>query len=127
MAEVNDLRQRDEPVLDRRGLFSWTVGGLTGAALTSLLLRDGVVRAETRPGETPAPAAPPAKAKRVIHLCLCGGVSHIDTFDFKPALAKYHGKPLPSSEKPETFFGQIGLLRKNDWDFQQRGKSGLWI
>src|SRR6516165_259292 len=105
MPEATDIRKPEAPLLDRRGLFSWTVGGLTGAALTSLLLRDGVVRAEAAP--------PPAKAKRVIHLCLCGGVSHVDTFDYKPALARFHGKPLPSSEKPETFFGQIGLLRQN--------------
>jgi len=34
---------------------------------------------------------------------------------------------MPSEEKPDVFFGQVGLLRKNDWDFKQRGKSGLWI
>ncbi len=105
--------------LDRRGLFSWALHGLTGAAVSSLLLRDGVVQAAAT---NHAP-----KARRVIHLCLCGGVSHIDTFDYKPALARYHGKPLPSSEKPETFFGQIGLIRQNDWAFKQRGQSGLWI
>ncbi len=97
------------------------MGGLTGAALACLLQRDGLLGAE------PARLHHPPKAKRVIHLCLCGGVSHVDTFDYKPALAKLHGKPLPSSEKPETFFGQIGLLRQNDWAFRQRGRSGLWI
>src|SRR5262249_31619861 len=56
-----------------------------------------------------------------------GGLSHLDSFDYKPALAKHHGKKLPGSEKPETFFGQIGLLRKNDWEFSRRGKCGLWI
>ncbi|MDB4587437.1 DUF1501 domain-containing protein, partial [Akkermansiaceae bacterium] len=34
------------------------------------------------------------KAKRVIHLCLCGGVSQVDTFDYKPKLAEMHGKSL---------------------------------
>jgi hypothetical protein len=63
----------------------------------------------------------------VIHICLCGGFSQVDTFDYKPELAKFHGKPLGSSEKPDTFFGRIGLLRKNDWDFKQRGQSGVWI
>ncbi len=69
--------------------------------------------------------APPCR--RVIQIFLCGGMSHLDTFDYKPLLAKYHGQPLPSTEKPETFFGKIGLLRKNDWDFRQRGESGLWV
>ena len=44
-----------------------------------------------------APKQPqfPAKAKRVIHIFANGGPSHVDTFDPKPALAKYAGKPLP--------------------------------
>ncbi|NBO91543.1 MAG: DUF1501 domain-containing protein [Planctomycetia bacterium] len=67
------------------------------------------------------------KAKRVIHVCLCGGMSHVDSFDYKPALTRFHGKKLPGTEKPETFFGQIGLLRKPDWAFRQRGQSGIWI
>lgn len=63
------------------------------------------------------------KCRRVIHLYMCGGLSHLDSFDYKPQLAKFHGQPLTSSEKPETFFGQVGLLRKNDWEFKQpRGK-----
>jgi hypothetical protein len=118
----------DTPLLDRREWFSWTAAGLAGAALTTLLARDGLLRAARVPGEAadPPPHHPP-KAKRVLHLCLCGGMSHIDTFDWKPALAKYHGKKLPSSEKPETFFGQVGLLRQSDWAFRRHGRSGLWV
>ncbi len=117
----------DTPLLDRREWFSWSAS-LAGTALTALLMKDGLARAAGISGEASDP--PPhhrSKAKRVVHICLCGGMSHLDSFDYKPALAKYHGKPLPGSEKPETFFGQIGLLRKNDWAFHRRGKSGLWI
>jgi hypothetical protein len=103
-------------LLDRRQWFLWTATGLGGAALATLLGR-----------EAPAATHHPAKAKRALHLCLCGGMSHLDTFDHKPALAKYHGKKLPGSEKPDTFFGQVGLLRRSDWAFRRRGKSGLWI
>lgn len=106
---------------NRRELFSWATSGLTGAALTSLLANQ--VNAEHTTGQTHHQAT----AKRVIHICLCGGLSHLDSFDFKPELSKYHGKPLPSEEHPETFFNQVGLLRKNDWDFRQRGESGLWV
>jgi hypothetical protein len=119
--------ERDTPLLDRREWFSWSAG-LAGTALTALLMKDSLARAAGVPGEASNP--PPhhrAKARRVVHICLCGGMSHLDTFDYKPMLAKYHGKKLPGSEKPETFFGQIGLLRKNDWAFHRRGKSGLWI
>ena len=54
-------------------------------------------------------------------------MSHLDSFDYKPELARFHGKSLVSDKKPETFFDRIGLIRKNDWQFKQRGKSGLWI
>ncbi len=117
-----------EPLLDRRGFFSWASAGLGGAALASLLVRGDRTLAAPLPGEAadgPPHLAP--RAKRAIHICLCGALSQVDSFDYKPALAKYHGQPLPTSEKPDVFFGQVGLLRKNDWDFAQRGQSGLWV
>jgi hypothetical protein len=116
------------PVVDRRGFFSWAATGLGAAALASLLVRDRRGLAASVAGEAadPAPHFAP-KAKRAIHICLCGALSHIDSFDYKPALARYHGQPMPADEKPDVFFGQVGLLRKNDWDFAQRGQSGLWV
>ena len=54
-------------------------------------------------------------------------MSQVDTFDYKPGLIAAHGKPVNSSTKPDTFFGQIGRLRKPDWAFRQRGESGLWV
>ncbi len=113
---------------NRRDFLSWTSGGIGGAALASLFMQDGVAHAQPVPAEASDP--PPhhvAKAKRVIHICLCGGLSHIDSFDYKPQLTKRHGKPLGDSEKPDVFFGKVGLLRKNDWEFKQRGESGLWV
>ena len=109
----------NRPKISRRELLSFGSHGLTGAALSSLL-------AGTASGESHAPHFSP-KAKRVIHICLMGGMSHLDSFDYKPELANLHGKELQYSERPATFFNKIGLIRKNDWDFQQRGKSGLWV
>ncbi|MCS1411131.1 MAG: hypothetical protein M2R45_04327 [Verrucomicrobia subdivision 3 bacterium] len=40
-------------------------------------------------------------------------------------LAGCQGKSLPGDQKPDGFWGQIGLLKKNVWDFKQRGQSGL--
>jgi hypothetical protein len=114
--------------LDRREWFSWVHAGLGGAALATLLARDGAARAANVPGEAADP--PPhhrPKAKRAVHICLCGGLSHLDSFDYKPLLTKHHGKKLPGSEKPDTFFGQVGLLRRNDWEFRRHGQSGLWV
>ncbi len=67
------------------------------------------------------------KAKRAIQISLVGGMSHIDSFDYKPELTRRHGQPLGSDSKPDVFFNQVGLLRKPDWEFKQRGNSGLWI
>jgi hypothetical protein len=94
----------------------------------SLLMKDGVLHAASVPGEaTDPPPHLPARVKRVIHVTACGGVSQIDTFDYKPQFEKLHGKSLDASEKPDVFFGKVGLLRKSDWAFKQRGQSGLWV
>ncbi|CAN5442863.1 DUF1501 domain-containing protein [soil metagenome] len=113
-----------QPHIDRRQLLSWAGNGLVSTALASLLTRDGVARAEglAAPGPHFAP-----RVKRAIHICCLGAVSQVDSFDYKPGLITRHGKSLESREKPDVFFGQIGLLRKPDWAFRQRGQSGLWI
>ena len=68
----------------------------------------------------------PAKAKRVIFLFMHGGPSHVDTFDYKPMLAKDDGKPLPF-EKPRIQFAQTGNLLKSPWEFKQYGEAGAWV
>ncbi|HND52043.1 MAG TPA: DUF1501 domain-containing protein, partial [Pirellulaceae bacterium] len=61
----------------------------------------------------------PAKAKRVIFACMRGGPSHVDTFDYKPALTKDDGEEAP---------GQKGRkLMPSPWKFTQHGSSGQWI
>ena len=75
---------------------------------------------ETEAANPLAPKAPhfKARAKRVIFLCMQGGPSHVDTFDYKPKLASDGGKG-----------GKYGgsKLLASPWKFQQQGKSGLWI
>ena len=111
----------------RRGAINFSTASLTGTALATMLMRDQIAKADSVPGEAKVLPHYGPKAKRVIHLCLCGGVSHIDSFDYKPELANFHGKSLKYEERPATFFNQVGLIRKNDWEFKQRGKSGLWV
>ena len=108
---MNDL-----PYIDRRGLFSWAAQGLGATALLHLL------------GDRATGASHhPAKAKRAVQITLVGGMSHIDSFDYKPQLRRRHGQSLTMEHAPDIFFGQIGLLRGNDWDFHPRGQSGLMI
>lgn len=116
-------------LLDRRNFLGWTQAGLGMAALFALLAREQPSRAAVVPSEADDPPPHfPAKAKRAIHVFLCGGLSQVDSFDYRPALTKYHGQPLPADgERPDVFFGQVGLLRANDWEFRQRGQSGLWV
>lgn len=106
----------------RRDFFHWGMNGLAATAFTSLLCRETETFAAPKDARTIAP-----KAKRAIHICLVGGMSHVDSFDYKPELKKFHGKSLKTDEEVDLFFGQMGLLRKEDWEFKPRGMSGLMI
>jgi hypothetical protein len=107
--------------------FLWQVGGgFAGLALLDLLSRDGVFAAENPTGQAKAPHFA-AKAKRVVFLFMNGAPSQVDTFDPKPALAKYHGSaykgktPVGSNNRP------IGHLMKSPFPFTKHGQSGLDI
>ena len=69
------------------------------------------------------PKTPPlaARAKHVIFLCMSGGPSHVDTFDYKPKLNTDNGKSMNNGR------GGSGKLLGSPWKFAQHGKSGLWI
>jgi hypothetical protein len=110
--------------INRRQLFEWSTHGLGSIALLELLQRDGVF---AQSGTVDANTHHSPRVKRAIQISLVGGMSHVDSFDYKPELTRKQGKTLGSDEKPDIFFGKVGLLRGSDWEFQQRGQSGLWI
>ena len=66
------------------------------------------------------------RAKRVIFLFMHGGPSHVDTFDYKPALIRDSGKPLPFA-KPRIQFAQTSNLRRSPWEFRPCGQSGAMV
>lgn len=70
------------------------------------------------------PAHFPAKAQRVVHLFMNGGPSHLDTFDRKPLLEKYHGQPLPTNLRTER---KTGAAFQSPFQFARHGESGLEI
>ncbi len=67
----------------------------------------------------------PARAKRIIHIFANGGPSQVDTFDYKPALAKYDGKTLPGDHLSTE--RKTGTAMKSPFEFKQYGESGLWV
>jgi hypothetical protein len=74
---------------------------------------------------TPKPPMFPAKAKHVIVVFLQGGLSQVDSFDYKPMLDKYDGKPLPY-ETPRTEFA-TGNLMRSPFKFKKYGKNGTEV
>ena len=105
------------PLVSRRELLQTASAGFGYLAFAGL----STAAADQESGLNPlAPKAPhfKASAKRVIFLCMQGGPSHVDTFDYKPQLATDAGKG-----------GKYGgsKLMPSPWKFRQQGKSGLWI
>ncbi|MCB1229017.1 MAG: DUF1501 domain-containing protein [Verrucomicrobiae bacterium] len=128
--------------LSRRQIVSGLAQGLGGIALGQLLRAESAKAATEASGMPISPAgvgglpglphfAP--KAKRIIHLFMSGGPSHLDTFDFKPYLAKHSGEELPDSyRKNGRLPGMAGTqavcqLKESLYPFQQRGNSGIWM
>jgi len=105
---------------DRRQFFTQS-GCLGSAALAWLLSRDA------RGADPVSGLHHEAKVKRVVQIFCPGGVSHVDTFDYKPELEKQHGKPMTGKGKADTFFGQPGNLMKSPFKFAKHGKCGRWV
>ena len=71
----------------------------------------------------------PARAKRVIFMFMHGGPSQVDTFDFKPTLAKYASQPAPfvKSVTDGTARKSLPCFAQTPWKFAQHGQSGRWV
>ena len=92
--------------MSRRELIFKAGAGFSGLALASMLDKDGLLAATPDITGNPLAVRPshfPSKVKSVIFLFMYGGPSQVDLFDPKPMLTKYHGQPLPTGEKLETF------------------------
>jgi Protein of unknown function (DUF1501) len=113
----------------RRGfLRSAVAGSLLMPGIVSELLADGDVAASADPLEARPPRAP-ARAKNVIFLFMSGGVSHVDSFDYKPKLFADHGKEV-TLDHPETRnrpgFEKL-YLKQPQWEFKPRGECGTLV
>jgi hypothetical protein len=92
-------------------------GGLAGIALAQLFAREAHA----------AGTHHPAKAKKIIMIFLPGGLSSVDTFDYKPELEKHDGKATQGANTITPFNGKKGTLMQSPWKFKQYGKSGKWV
>jgi hypothetical protein len=111
----------------RRKFLFESCGGLSGLGLACLLDQDGLLKAEGSVENPNAAKKPhfPARAKSVISLFMSGGVSHMDTFDPKPALAKYAGQPLTGKGEVVVRQGNPGPLMPSPFTFRKYGQSGM--
>src|SRR6266542_3323848 len=110
--------------LTRRQLLRRSGMGLGMLGLAGLLAADQRAAAAVNPLLPKQPHFP-AKAKQVVHLFMNGGPSHVDTFDPKPLLDKYHGKPLPAPNL-RTERKTAGAMR-SPFKFQKYGQSGIEV
>ncbi|MFO1481777.1 MAG: DUF1501 domain-containing protein [Verrucomicrobiaceae bacterium] len=109
--------------IDRRRLL----GGFTGLALTHMLARDAAADVPVPKPGLNGGIHHRAKVRRVIQLFMNGGVSPMDTWDHKPALARLDGQKLGSKTKIEGATGMQGALMKSPFEFKQHGQSGKWV
>ena len=109
-------------MLNRRMMLERSAMGMGALALGSMLQSADASEANPLAVRKPHFAA---KAKRVIHLFMNGGPSHVDTFDPKPSLEKYAGKALPV-DNPKTE-RKTGAAFPSPFKFQKYGQSGIEV
>ena len=119
----------------RRAFLGQATAGLGALALGGMKTERGLAAcAAGDEGLLPGPATR-GRAKSVIFLTLNGGVSSLDTFDYKPALDRLHGERVPSSIRAawrhsphaELFDGCPDKLMASPFSFTRHGQSGHWI
>src|SRR5438067_6070182 len=114
--------------LSRREVLCRIGGGIGALGLSTVFAEAGWLKTPPQPTNNPLARRPPhfaPKAKRLIFLFMNGGPSHVDTFDPKPALKQYNGRPLPAS-----FTGGRGTQRPcmgSPFRLPKHGQSGIAV
>ena len=101
---------------NRRDFLATAAGGFGGAALSAL-----------QASESGDARVFPPKAKAVIQIFCSGGLSHVDTWDYKPELERRAGKPFDPDGKLQFFASKPGNCQPSFWRFRQHGQSGRWL
>jgi Protein of unknown function (DUF1501) len=118
-------RPSGRPITRRDALR--TMGcGFGYLSLASMVGQSLARAASTTPSERPPwMITDKPKAKHVIFLFMNGGMSQIDTFDYKPALEKYHGQPMPGGDLAHE--RKTGNIMKSPFAFKKYGQSGIEV
>ncbi len=130
---MRDLQSGLLEGINRRTFLGSSGIGFGGAALGSLLGGHASAAAAPQGGSPGLPGYPnlPARAKRVIFLCMAGGPSHLETFDFKPKLNELNGQPMPDSftrgQPIAQLQGQKLKVQGHLTGFKRHGKGGQLI
>ena len=139
-SNAEHLSPHGRKLLDRRSFLHLGGGSTAGLALLQMFAADGLLAAPSstsnrqpiRPAidpDRPYAARPqhmPMPAKQILVISCPGAVSHVDTFDYKPALTRYHGQKPPGLPAV-TFEGPSGTIARPFWTFRPRGESGMMI
>ena len=138
MSNPENVSLLGQQLLHRRNFLGTAGLSASGLALASMLNADGLLADAPRTAGGKSPIRPlinphnpyaarkthfDVPAQQVLVIYLPGAISHIDTFDYKPALNKLHGQKPPSLPKV-TFEGPSGNIAKPFWDFKPHGESG---
>jgi len=132
MSNYSHAPRLDLTGLTRREALCRAGMGFGALALSSLMADAGLLASPARgatiaEGLNPLASKKPqfaAKAKRVVHLFMNGGPSHVDTFDPKPALTRQHGKAVPSNLPTER---KTGAAFASPFKFKKYGQSGIEV
>src|SRR5215218_6328047 len=118
--------RQDNNLLSRREVLRRATLGFGSLALADLLSRSSL-GAGALPSMAPRVPHFAPRAKRVIYIFLDGGLSQVDSYDYKPLLQRDDGKPLPASiAKPKFAFAPTGQVLASPFNWQRYGRSGTW-
>jgi hypothetical protein len=112
-------------LISRREALLRSGTGFGSLALADLMINESNAEVGKMDPLAPKQAHYPSKAKHVVHLFMNGGPSQVDTFDPKPMLDKYHGKPLPDANlRTER---KTGAAMRSPFKFKKHGQSGIEV
>src|SRR6266571_4925589 len=107
--------------LTRREMLVTCAGGFGAVALAALA-------SDATPPTANQGTHHPSRVRNVIFLYMDGGVSQVDSFDYKPMLERYHGRDPHSIFTVEpTQFNNVGRVMMSPWQFRRHGQCGRWV